>query len=71
MTATMRASSERVRYVKERIARGEYRVSTQQIAGAMLQHMGAAALERQLRPGRFENRGDRSLVPAGRDPQAV
>jgi hypothetical protein len=65
----MPASSERVRYVRERIARGEYRVTPQQIAGAMLQHMGAAALERQLRPRRFEKRDDRSLTPAGRETQ--
>jgi len=44
----MRAKSAQFGYVQRRIAKGEYRVNSQRVAAAMLQQIGAIALDREI-----------------------
>ena len=44
----MRAKSENLGYVQQRVTRGEYRVHAPQVAEAMLQRIGAIILDREL-----------------------
>lgn len=53
----MRANSIKFGYVQRRVARGEYRVDAALVAAAMLQRIGAIALDREI-----SGRGDRAPV---------
>ena len=44
----MRAKSAQFGYVQQRVASGEYRVDARRVAAAMLQRIGAVALEREI-----------------------
>jgi hypothetical protein len=44
----MRATSEQLGYVKQRVATGDYRVDARRVAAAILQRIGAATLDRQI-----------------------
>lgn len=47
----MCASAEQIGYFQQRVARGEYKVNAQRVAAAMLQRIGAVALDRELNVG--------------------
>lgn len=44
----MRAKSEQLGYVQRRVAKGEYRVDAKRVAAAMLERIGAIALDREV-----------------------
>ena len=59
----MCASAEQIGYFQQRVARGEYKVNAQRVAAAMLQRIGAMALDRELNVG-----DDRTRRPEQADP---
>lgn len=48
MERQMSVRSEKLGLVRDRIARGEYRVDSLRVAEAMLQRIGAMALDREI-----------------------
>ena len=62
----MRANSAQFGYVQRRVARGEYRVDSDRVAAAMLQRIGAIALDREISGER-----DRTHRSAALDRQAA
>jgi hypothetical protein len=46
----METTPEHLGYVQRRVAEGEYRISSQRVAQAMLEKIGAAVIGREIRP---------------------
>lgn len=67
-SAEMRTSSKRVESVQRRVARGEYEVSSQQVATAMLERIGATVSHQEVVS---EVEGGRALMRALSAPRAA